>query len=67
MDGKAVGMDAIKFAIAQIMRRIDGATDVQLRSPPGTQLLQVHLKPDQLAYWGLQPAQVLTALQTAFR
>ncbi len=59
-------LDNKALAVAQIIRRIDGAKDVQLRSPPGTQLLQVHLKPDQLAYWGLQPGQVLTALQTAY-
>lgn len=59
-------LDQKAQAIAQIMRDIDGAADVQLRSPPGTPLLQVHLKLDDLAYWGLQPVQVLTALQTAY-
>ncbi len=52
--------------IAQIMRSLPGATDVQLRSPPGTPLLQVHLNLDQLMHWGVQPKQIVDTLQTAF-
>ncbi len=53
-------------AVAEIIRDIPGATDVQLRSPPGTPLLQVHLNLDQLALWGVQPEQVINTLQTAY-
>ncbi|NOR72150.1 MAG: MMPL family transporter [Methylomarinum sp.] len=59
-------LDRKAQTVAEIMRDIPGATDVQLRSPPGTPLLQVHLNLDQLALWGLQPAQVINTLQTAY-
>lgn len=52
--------------VAQIMRDIPGAADVQLRSPPGTPLLQIHLNLDKLALWGLKPEQVISTLQTAY-
>jgi len=53
-------------SVAQIMRDIEGASDVQLRSPPGTPLLQVHLNLDKLQLWGLNPEQVISTLQTAY-
>ncbi len=53
-------------SVAQIMRNIEGASDVQLRSPPGTPLLQVHLNLDKLQLWGLNPEQVISTLQTAY-
>ena len=59
-------LDSKAQEIAQIMETIPGATDVQLRSPPGTPLLQVQLKPDQLAYWGVHTNQIVEALQTAY-
>jgi CzcA family heavy metal efflux pump len=59
-------LDAKAQAIAGIMRDIDGATDVQLRSPPGTPLLQINLNLDQLAFWGVLPAQIVDTLQAAY-
>ena len=59
IDGKAQ-------AVADIMRDIDGATDVQLRSPPGTPLLQINLNLDQLSFWGVLPAQIVDTLQAAY-
>ncbi|MGZ5051084.1 MAG: efflux RND transporter permease subunit [Methylobacter sp.] len=52
--------------VARIMREIEGAADVQVRSPPGTPLLQVVLDLDRLGFWGVLPAQVVDALQTAY-
>ncbi|MGR9100265.1 MAG: efflux RND transporter permease subunit, partial [Gammaproteobacteria bacterium] len=52
--------------VASIMQGITGATDIQLRSPPGTPVLQVQLKHNQLALWGIHPEQVLKTLQTAY-
>lgn len=52
--------------VAAVMRDIRGATDVQIRSPPGTPLLEVRLRLDQVAYWGLRPLEVLEAIQVAF-
>ncbi|NQZ53687.1 MAG: efflux RND transporter permease subunit [Piscirickettsiaceae bacterium] len=52
--------------IAAVMRKIDGATDVQLRAPPGEPQLEVRLSLDKLAYWGLKPADVMRTVQTGF-
>ncbi|MGZ8153252.1 MAG: efflux RND transporter permease subunit [Methylovulum sp.] len=52
--------------VAQIMRNIEGAADVQLRSLPTTPLLQIHLNLDQLSIWGVSPGQVMNTLQTAY-
>ncbi|MCC6715298.1 MAG: efflux RND transporter permease subunit, partial [Gammaproteobacteria bacterium] len=59
LDGKAE-------EVAAIMRGIPGAADVQIRSPAGMPALQVRLRLDELANWGLQPLQVIEAMQTAF-
>ncbi|MGR9036578.1 MAG: efflux RND transporter permease subunit [Gammaproteobacteria bacterium] len=59
-------LDIKARAIADIMGGIDGAADVQLRSPPGTPLLQVHLNIDRLLLWGVVPVQVIDTLQAAY-
>lgn len=52
--------------VAEVIRSINGATDVQVRSPPGTPLLNIKLDLGSLAFWGLQPVDVLTAVQIAY-
>ncbi|MEY3808603.1 MAG: hypothetical protein RI893_1579 [Pseudomonadota bacterium] len=59
-------LDTQAEKIAGIMRDISGATDVQLRSPPGTPLLQINLDLDQLNFWGVLPAQIVDTLQAAY-
>ena len=59
-------LDSLVQSIAEIMRSIPMASDIQLRSPPGTPLLQVRLKMDRLAQWGLQPDEVMRSVQVAF-
>jgi CzcA family heavy metal efflux pump len=59
-------LDTQAQALAQIMRDIPGAADVQVRSPPGTPLLQIALNLDQLNFWGVLPAQVMDTLQAAY-
>ncbi|MGZ5057408.1 MAG: efflux RND transporter permease subunit [Methylobacter sp.] len=59
-------LDQKAQAVADIMRDIEGGTDVQLRSPPGTPLLQIVLNLDQLSFWGVLPAQIVDTLQTAY-
>lgn len=59
-------LDARAQTIAGIMRGIDGATDVQLRSPPGTPLLQINLDLDRLSLWGVLPQQIVDTLQAAY-
>jgi CzcA family heavy metal efflux pump len=52
--------------VANVMRGIAGATDVQLRAPAGEPQLHVQLDLDKLAFWGLRPAEVMTLIQTGF-
>jgi Cu/Ag efflux pump CusA len=59
-------LDAKAQTLARIMREIPGAADVQLRSPPGTPLVQIQLNLDQLAFWGVMPTQIVNTLQTAY-
>jgi Cu/Ag efflux pump CusA len=59
-------LDSLVQSIADIMRSLPNVSDIQLRSPPGTPLLQVRLKMDRLATWGLQPDEVMRSVQVAF-
>jgi CzcA family heavy metal efflux pump len=52
--------------VAKLLETIPGASDVQQRSPPATSMLQIQLKPEQLKFRGISPAQVMIALQTAY-
>ncbi len=59
-------LDRKAQALAEIMRSIDGATDVQMRSSHGTPVLQVRLKHDRLNSLGLRPVEVMDAIQIAY-
>ena len=59
-------LDGQAQAVAGIMGGIRGATDVQLRSPPGTPLLQIVLNLDLLNFWGVLPAQIVDTVQAAY-
>ena len=59
-------LDSQAQILAQLMREIPGATEVQLRSPPATPLLEIHLNLEQLNFWGLMPADVIGAVQAAY-
>ncbi|MDF1587604.1 MAG: efflux RND transporter permease subunit [Gammaproteobacteria bacterium] len=61
-----LGLDQKAQEVASVMRDIDGATDVQLRAPPGEPQLEVKLNLDKLAYWGLKPVEVMETIQTGF-
>jgi CzcA family heavy metal efflux pump len=60
-------LDRLARQLAELVRTIPGATDVQLRSPPGTPLLQVRLDLERLAGYGLRPMEATDALQTALQ
>lgn len=60
-------LDNKALAIAQVMLSIPGASEVQLRSPPGTPLLQVHLDLDKLQLWGVKPEQAINTIKTAYQ
>jgi len=59
-------LDAQAGALAALLRGIEGATDVQVRAPPGTPLLRIDVRADELARRGLRPLQVLEAVQVAY-
>lgn len=59
-------LDRLAQSVAKVMGEVKGASDIQLRSPPGTPLLQIRLRMDQLAGLGLRPGQIMDAIQAAF-
>ena len=59
-------LDEKANAVADILRTMQGASDVQLRSPPATPLLGVQLNLEQLTALGISPSQVQDSLQTAY-
>jgi len=48
------------------MRGIEGATDIQMRSPPGAPELEVRLDRLALEHWGLNAMEVMEALRVAY-
>lgn len=52
--------------IAAIMQAIPGAADVQLRSPPATPIMDIHLDLAKLQHYGLRPGEVIDMLQAAY-
>ncbi|MGZ8242246.1 efflux RND transporter permease subunit [Methylomagnum sp.] len=60
-------LDEMARQMAEAIRAIPGATDVQLRSPPGTPLLQVRLDMARLAGYGLRPLEAADAVRTALQ
>ncbi len=52
--------------IAGVLRRIPGAREVQIQSPPGMPQVTVRLRPADVARWGFDPVQVLDVVRTAF-
>ncbi|MCX7068886.1 MAG: efflux RND transporter permease subunit [Methylococcales bacterium] len=59
-------LDSKAQAVSAILHDMQGATDIQLRSPPATPLLQVQLNLDQLTATGVSAMQVMDSLQTAY-
>jgi CzcA family heavy metal efflux pump len=55
--------------IAQVLNNtnlIQGAADVEVKSPPGAPRLAVRLRPERLTQFGFRPVEVLEAVQTAY-
>lgn len=51
----------------EVLRKVPGAADVQIKSPPGAPRIAVQLKSDRLRQYGLRPVEVLDAIQTVYR
>jgi len=52
--------------VAEIVKKIEGATDVQLQSAPGMPRMAIQLRPDRLKQLGFQPVEVMEAIETAY-
>lgn len=60
-------LDAKADEIVDLLKAIPGASDVQIKSPPGSPRIAVKLQPEKLRARGLLPLDVMTALQTAYQ
>lgn len=59
-------LDAKAHEIAELMKSLEGAREVRLRSPPAAPMLQVRLLPERLASYGIRPLEAAEAAQTAY-
>lgn len=59
-------LDKKALEVAALMQTIPGATDIQLRSPPGTPLIQIQLNPQKLKFWGVLAGNVMQTVQAAY-
>ncbi len=53
--------------IAGVLEKIEGATSIQVQSPPGMPQLTINLRKDALLQWGFEPVDVLDAIRTAYQ
>jgi Cu/Ag efflux pump CusA len=60
-------LDRVASAIATTIRKIAGATDVQIRTTPGAPTLIAELDPLRASLRGVSTADVHTALETAYQ
>jgi CzcA family heavy metal efflux pump len=66
-------LDAIDDKAREIARLlsntnfIQGAADVQVKSPPGAPRMAVRLRPDRLTQFGFRPVEVMEAVQAAYQ
>src|SRR5258708_24698192 len=59
-------LDQKAQAVSDILRRIRGAVDVQIQSPPGLPQLIVKLRRPDVERWGFDPVDVLDVIRTAY-
>ena len=60
-------LDAEAQRVVQTLRKVPGATDVQLQAPPGTPEIGIRLRSEALARWGFDAMDVLEAIETAIQ
>ncbi|MEI8363022.1 MAG: efflux RND transporter permease subunit [Betaproteobacteria bacterium] len=60
-------LDRDAQAVAAIVNRVKGASDVLVQSPSGTPQLVIRLRPEKLAQLGLQPTEVLDNIRAAYQ
>ena len=59
-------LDHDAHEVASLLSSIEGASEVQIQSPPGTPELTIRLRPERLALYGLQSLDVLENIQAAY-
>ena len=59
--------DAVAQRIAAVLHKLPHAGEVRLQVPPRQPELHVQLRPERLALYGLQPADVLRAVNAAYQ
>ncbi|MHB8812058.1 MAG: efflux RND transporter permease subunit, partial [Steroidobacteraceae bacterium] len=59
--------DAVASRIAAVLQNVPNAGEVRLQVPPREPELQLHLRPERLALHGLQPSDVLQAVNAAYQ
>jgi CzcA family heavy metal efflux pump len=59
-------LDQQATRVAGVLGKIPGARDVTIQSPPGMPQVTVHLRPADVARWGLDSVRVLDVIRTAF-
>jgi len=60
-------LDEKAAEVADMLQSVAGATDIQMRSPPGTPVVQVKLDIESLASVGLRPLEAAGIIQTALQ
>jgi len=53
--------------ISGVLRKISGAIEVMVQSPPGTPQVVIRLRGENLGRWGIGPSEALDAIRTAFQ
>ena len=59
--------DAVASRIAAVLQKVPNAGEVRLQVPPREPELQLQLRPERLALYGLQPSDVLQAVNAAYQ
>jgi CzcA family heavy metal efflux pump len=60
-------LDKVAAEIAAVMEKVPGAIDVKIQTPPSTPVVRADLDLPSMARYGLSPAEVLDAIQTAYQ
>jgi CzcA family heavy metal efflux pump len=60
-------LDQKTQSIFQAMEKVPGVADTKIQAPPGIPQLSVHLRPETLLRWGLDPVTVLDTVNTAYQ
>ncbi len=60
-------LDQKSKEIAETLRTIDGATDVQIRAVSGTPVMSIDVQEDELSQYGLRPLDVFEVVKTSYQ